>query len=89
MSEEEKPIFLRKDQRPTLERAKDLLREAVEIADDFLTQLKILGETSEERALTLEAFEGLTPEQLREAAIREKELLDLHKFLKDEEEVKP
>jgi len=64
-----------------LKRAHELLREAVEIADELLTQLKVLGETPEEREKTFKAFEGLTPEQLREAADREHEYLKLHRFL--------
>lgn len=90
---EDKPLFLQEEapvetQSP-LERAHELLREAVAIADELLTQLKVLGETPEEREKTFKALEGLTPEQLREAADREHEYLKLHRFLDGGEEVTP
>jgi hypothetical protein len=89
MSGEEKPIFLRKDQRPTLERARDLLKEAVDLATELAAEVNVLGLTEEERALTLRAFDGLTPEQIRHGANLERQLLGLHQFLDGEEEMKP
>jgi len=75
MSGEEKTTFLI--------HLKDLLKEAVDFAAELVAQVNILGITEEERVLTLKAFEGLTPEQLREAALREKEFLNLHQYLEE------
>ena len=50
-----------------LEQGRDATRRALDKANEFLLQLKVLGETKEERALTLKTFEGLTAPELREA----------------------
>ena len=83
MSGEEKLTFLIKKRTELLIHLKDLLKEAVDFATELAAQVNILGETEEERILTLKAFDGLTPEQLREAALREKEFLGLHRFLEE------
>lgn len=72
-----------------IEAAKTLLQEAIALAEELRRQIKVLGETSEEREKTFVALEGLTPAQLREAAAREREYLGLHRFLGGGEEVKP
>ncbi len=85
MSGEEKPTVLQEqasvETQSPLKRAHELLREAVEIADEFLTQLKVLGETKEERALTLKTFEGLTPLDLRVMASQYRERRALLAYL--------
>ncbi len=56
-----------------LEQCRDAAQRAINVANEFLQQLKVLGETKEERALTLAALEGLAPPELREAIIQYRE----------------
>lgn len=83
-------------QEPTIEDYQKMLGEALDLLEKTWSGLRnyrakfyaLLGETEEERALTLKAFDGLTPEQLREAALQYKERQSLHKYL-EKDYVKP
>lgn len=84
------PEHTPEDYQRMLGEALDLLEKAWSGLRNYRAKLHaLLGESEEERALTFKAFEGLTPEQLREAVIREKERLGLHRFLEGEGELKP
>jgi len=58
-------------------------QKAIRIANGYLTNLKILGETPEEREQTLMAFKDLSPPELREAITQYHERRALLTYLEE------